>query len=297
MMPTPIFAKEPDGSFSEPTRKAIVKYMYELLDEYSIKEYPSEHRNHLGSSVIGDPCSRKLWFGFRWVKLEQHEGRMRRLFNRGHEEEERFFNILTWMGFFVREIDPATNKQYKFSKVGGHYGGSSDSLMLLPWFRNEEDRILAEFKTHNIKSFDKLEKDGLKLTKPLHFAQMCSYGREFKTRYGLYCAVCKDNDKIFFDFVELDWQYAELLERKAQDIITSQIAPQRISEQPSFFECRYCNFQGVCHYAEPVERNCRSCQFAMPEDQARWRCTRFNDYIPQEFVKIGCDQHTSITNT
>src|ERR1051325_394179 len=98
--------REPDGSLSIATQKAITAELYSYLDEYSLEEFPAKHREHLGVSVIGDKCSRKLWYGFRWCKLEQHEPRMRRLFNRGHREEPIFSKILMRMGFHVREIDP-----------------------------------------------------------------------------------------------------------------------------------------------------------------------------------------------
>src|SRR5258706_6836432 len=124
----PTFNRETDGSLSEQTRKAIIDELHKLTEEYSIETYPTEHRAHLGVSIIGEKCSRKLWYSFRWCKLEQFSGRMRRLFNRGHKEEEKFKELLSWMGFFVREIDPTTNKQYKFSALGGHYGGSGDSI-------------------------------------------------------------------------------------------------------------------------------------------------------------------------
>jgi len=70
--------------------------LHTLAEEYSRETYPAEHRHHLGISIIGDDCSRKLWYSFRWVKLIQHEGRMRRLFNRGHHEEPLFEKFLLW---------------------------------------------------------------------------------------------------------------------------------------------------------------------------------------------------------
>lgn len=294
-MPTETqFHKEADGSLSETTRKAIISQLYTYVEEYSIEQSPSEHRNHLGVSVIGDACSRKLWYGFRWCKLEHFQGRMRRLFKRGHNEEKNFISMLFWMGFHIREIDPDTNKQYKFSKVNGHYGGSGDSIGMLPWFRDDQDRILIEYKTHNKKSFAELQIKGLKVSKPKHFAQMCGYGREFKTRYGLYCAINKDDDDFWFDLIELDWNYAAQLENKATDIIYARFSPQKISENPSYFDCKYCSYRGICHYNEPVEINCRSCKMATAVEAGQWHCSRFNQVIPAEFISKGCEHHVSV---
>lgn len=293
----PTFTREQDGSLSIATQQAITKELYTLLDDYSTQE-PLKHREHLGVSVIGDKCSRKLWYGFRWCKLEQHIPRMRRLFKRGHSEEAKFADLLGWMGFHVRTIDPNTKRQYAFSSCGGHYGGSGDSVALLPWFQNDESfRILVEYKTHNKKSFTELKAKGLKLAKPQHYIQMCGYGSAFKTRYGLYCAINKDDDDIYFEFFELDWNVAILSEKKAADIITSQIPPPRISDNPDFFECKYCAKAGICWRNEPVEVNCRSCKNAVPIDKGQWRCNLWNATIPDTAAILkGCPQYDAINN-
>lgn len=55
-------------------------------------------RNHLGASLIGRKCRRELWYSFRWATDVKHSGRMVRLFNRGHREEERFVEWLRAVG-------------------------------------------------------------------------------------------------------------------------------------------------------------------------------------------------------
>lgn len=268
--------------------------LYKWLDDYSIDVYPSEHRHHLGASLIGRKCWRQLWFGFRWTKLIQHDPRMRRLFNRGHEEEPRFIKILHWMGFLIRSIDPATDKQYKFSAVDGHYGGSGDTIAIPPWGNGDETkRILVEYKTHNNKSFEKLKKEKVKVSKPEHFAQMCSYGKAFNLTEALYCAINKDTDEIYFELIDLDWNYASDLERKANDIIYSEVPPPRIAENPAFFDCKYCDFVNQCFHGERVEVNCRSCKFARPVKEGKWQCDKYGE-IPKEFLLKGCPEHEGI---
>lgn len=296
-MPTPsTFTREADGSLSPQTQKAIIDQLYAYLNEYSLEKSPSEHRNHLGVSIIGEKCSRKLWYSFRWVKLEQFEPRMRRLFQRGHSEEAKFADLLSWMGFHVRTIDHETKKQYQFSAINGHYGGSGDSVALLPWFRDDESfRILVEYKTHNKKSFDKLKADGLQKSKPQHEIQMHGYGRAFKLRYGLYCAINKDDDDIHFEWINLNWQVAEVMEKKAADIIGSQIAPPRIAENPAWFDCKYCDKAGICWRGEAVEINCRSCKHASPVEAGQWFCRKWNSVIPnKEAIERACPSHESI---
>lgn len=276
--------------------------LYKWLEEYSVEEYPSEHRHHLGVSIIGEQCRRKLWNTFRWTKLEHHDPRMRRLFNRGHEEEPRFIKILRRMGFLIRDKDPETGKQYLFSSVDGHYGGSGDTVAIAPWDWDhtkpdgidETKRILVEYKTHNAKSFVHLKANKLVKSKPKHFAQMCGYGRAFKVKLGLYCGINKDTDEIYFELVDLDWLYAADLERKAAEIIFSQTPPAKIAENASFFDCKYCHFSPQCHHGERVEVNCRSCKHAQPIQSGQWGCNKFGQIIPKDFLKNGCPQHEGI---
>lgn len=277
------------------TMRAIEKYLRDCVEEKSIEEHPQDHRTHLGASEIGDECNRKLWFKFRWCKLENFEGRMRRLFHRGHLEEEQFIDKLHWMGFFVRNIDQNTGKQYQFSAVGGHHGGSGDSVLLMPWDRGEDgQRILAEYKTHNAKQFEKFKSKGIKISHPKHWAQMCEYGNAFKTRYGLYCGICKDTDEVEFQFLELDLSYGEQLIKKAENIIISKFPPPRISDNPAYYACSYCHFHGICHKSEPVEINCRSCRYAEAIDNAQWKCNLYNLVLPKENIKKGCTSHVGI---
>lgn len=67
--------------------------------------YEQGHRNHLGASELGEECWRKLWYGFRWTKLEHFDGRMMRLFNVGHSAEPRFVTYLRGIGFEVKEFE------------------------------------------------------------------------------------------------------------------------------------------------------------------------------------------------
>lgn len=270
----------------------IQSRLHEYAAEYSREKYPSEHRHHLGISIIGKECWREIWYSWRWVKLIQHDPRMRRLFQRGHREEKLFEDFLLWAGIKLRTINPETDKQYRLSLVNGHYGGSTDGIALIGWANDLP--VIAEFKTHNNKRFIELKDKKLKGAKPQHLDQMAGYGKDFKIKHGLYVAVNKDNDEWYFEFVELDWNRALELEKKATDIIYAQTPPPKINENPAYFKCRYCDFKEICHHDEKIEINCRSCKHATPSDKGRWNCAKFNDFIPKEFLVKGCNQHEPI---
>ena len=214
------------------------------LDEWSIKTLSDGPRNHLGISEIGEDCKRKLWYKFRWVAFEQFDGRMLRLFKRGHREEEKYINYLEGIGFKVQRFD-GNGKQFRVSGFLGHYGGSCDGVGYSPWYPDLP--LLLEFKTHNTKSFVHYVEKGLQISKPKHLDQMNCYGYKMGIEYGLYFPENKNDDDIKVTVLKLDWNRAKQLEIKAQEIISAGEAPPRISDNPAFWECKLCTFKENCH--------------------------------------------------
>lgn len=53
-----------------------------------------KRRTYLGASELGGRCWRAASYSFRWFKQRDFEGRMLRLFDRGHREE---FNVVHWL--------------------------------------------------------------------------------------------------------------------------------------------------------------------------------------------------------
>lgn len=282
----------PNISPNDPNFAQLIEQRLKQYEaEYSIEKFPAKHRNHLGASSIGEDCWRKLWYQFRWAKLDEADPRMRRLWNRGHREEEIFERFLMWSGFRLRSINEKTGEQYKFSKINGHYGGSTDGICLISFAGDYP--IITEYKTFAHKYFTELKEKKVRLAQPKYFAQLCSYGREFEVRHALFCAVDKDNDEWYWEFVELDWNHAIELEKKANDIIHAEFPPDKINSNPAFWKCKFCTFNGICHFNEPVEKNCRSCINASPVENAKWKCKLYGE-IPQDFIGVGCGQHKGV---
>jgi hypothetical protein len=307
-------------------RYAIAEEIKRQIDIHCQETYDDGPRAHLGASLIGDPCSRKLWYIFRWVKHKRHSGQMYRLFNRGHREEERFVGWLRGIGFEVKEFDnnwlptdivrigqhkskrieelptdyvewakrdgvDLCKKQFRISGVNGHFGGSLDGLGLIPaTVITTGDLVLLEFKTSGTGSnkFDKVTKYGMRSAKPLHYAQTCTYGRKHGIKYVLYLMINKDNDNLHVEIEALDWTYGEELERKAEYIIGSQDIPPRLHESESHFDCKFCDYKTVCFHDDHLDVNCRSCKYAKPVEDANWYCEKHDSVIPSEYIKDAC---------
>lgn len=291
-------------------------------------------RTHLGISEIGDPCARFLYYKFRWCFTVEHSGRMLRLFKRGHREEERYVNYLEGIGctvnrfaqdlwysavlndYKILKLDADLSggvgsyekvrsehhlseakkrglelKQFSVNGVMGHYGGSCDGKVLTPWVPN---RFLLECKTHNTKSFCNYIDKGLHKAKPMHIDQMCGYGWKMDLKYGIYFPENKNDDDIKVTVVKLDHERGMQLERKAEEIITAKEPPPRISENPAFFNCKYCDALAICHQNAVPIKNCRSCRMSTPVENAQWHCSRYNQLIPADFIAAGCDNWVPI---
>ena len=83
---------------------------------------------------------------------------------------------------------------------------------------------------------------------------------------------------------------------KAEQIITSQTPPPRISDNPTFLSCRWCAATDSCHKGAVVEKNCRSCKKAKPIANSEWFCEEHNGVIPKDFIKEACDNYKSIND-
>jgi hypothetical protein len=259
-------------------------------------------RSHLGASQIGNDCARQIWYGFRWVQKAKFPAQILRLFNRGHLEEARFLAMLLSIGCEVFQQDEKGN-QFRISELGGHFGGAGDGVALhipdipagLP--------CLLEFKTHGEKSFLKLQKEGVQVSKFVHYVQMQTYMRKMNITHGLYAAVNKNTDEIYMEIVLLNTYVADQFIERGKAIVMMRTAPDRIaSASPGLFTCKYCDMKGICFNNEPMEFNCRTCIYSQAIEDGTWVCNAPVNRLNKEFNPIlskgeqlaGCPNHHTI---
>lgn len=261
-----------------------------LIDQaHEAKE--QDTRSHLGASVIGHKCERFIWLSFRWAFKQEFPGRILRLFRRGHLEEKTVYEDLRLIGCNVSTINPETGKQWNFHN--GHFGGSCDGIITNGLPEAPKTPHVLEIKTHSLKSFNDVQKLGVKQSKPQHWAQMQVYMAAFDVDRALYFAVCKDDDKIYTERVERDSAASMQLFGKAHRLTTSDRIPAPISADPSWFECKFCAAHNFCHESKLTkEVNCRTCAHSTPERDGRWACAHWDTEIPDAAAqRAGCDSH------
>lgn len=267
------------------------------------KAHDEGHRPHMGASLIGHECARHVWLTWRWADSEKFSGRMLRLFQSGHVQEPRLVADLRRIGVEVLDTNPEGG-QWRVEALGGHFGGSMDGAGLgVP--EAPKTWHVIEFKTSNAKSFAKMLKDGVQKAKPQHYAQMQVYMGLTQMTRALYLMVNKDDDSIHSERVRFDKAEFERIMAKAERLVRAYEPPEKISQDASYFVCKYCKFHSQCHKDQVPEVNCRTCAHSTPDlhgTDGSWHCNVPSQpdgggagvKIPLDVQRIGCGEHRYI---
>lgn len=267
-----------------------------LIDGHIEATQELSHRMHLGASVIGDPCSRKLFYKWRWALVERHKAQLLRLFKRGHLEEPNFLKLLTDVGIEVWPIDPKTRAQWRCEDHDGHFGGSCDGVARGIPDLPPGTPILISCKTHNEKSFGKLLESGVMGSKFEHFVQEQIYLHYSGYEWCLYMALNKNTDDLHCELIHYDKKVAENAISRGGDIIYANEPPLRISKSPGYWYCNFCHYNRLCHFGDVTpDKNCRTCKFSRVggkvNGEAVWICGVRNVSLDKTAQLAGCNSY------
>ena len=113
-------------------------------------------------------------------------------------------------------------------------------------------------------------------------------------RKAYYLAVNKNNDELYAEIVEYDEAHALSLIEKAKRIVNAKTAPARMTEDPSYYACKWCDFQYTCHQDSIGAVNCRTCVHSTPVANAQWKCVGSGSFLTDEMQRKGCLNHLFI---
>ena len=271
-----------------------------IFAHYKAKYGVEPQRPYLGASSIGKSCARALWYGFRWSKPPEFSGKLYRVFQSGHLQEPRVYADLTAIGCTVYDCNPATGKQWSWREpTNPHFRGNADGIITnLPQAKAPH---ILEIKTSSDKMFKVLQKDGVKQAKPEHYAQMQVYMKWSIDQFGkdgchraLYLVVNKDNDSIYTERLEYSKEDAQALVDKALAIVQANEPPVGVSTDPTWYECKWCDYKDICHGTDVPEPTCRSCSHSTPEPDASWGCGLHKITLEEDNQRQGCNGHRYI---
>jgi hypothetical protein len=248
------------------------------------------HRPHMGCSIIGHPCDRYIWLNWRWAKAPAFPGRILRLFDTGKREEDRLAQDLRDCGVELFTTDGDSGKQIAVSAHNGHLAGSVDGVGR-GFIEAPKSWAVLECKTHSAKSYAKLVKEGVKAAKFQHYVQMQMYMGLLDIDRAMYLAQNKDTDDIHSEWIHFDKDCFEQHLARAKTLIDMTSPPSRLSEDPSWYECKWCDNYTLCHQDQIADVNCRTCAHASPAENGGWSCGQSK---PEIKTQAGCDSHLYI---
>ncbi|QQP96471.1 hypothetical protein [Lysobacter enzymogenes] len=280
----------PQSVTQSPTVTAIYSWWEGKLERLS---------RRLGASQIGRPCDRELWYSFRWCFTgngPRFDGRMRRLFNRGHREEAVFTEELRGAGLQVIDLDPGTGEQFTFTACSGHFVAKIDGVAL-GVFEAPKTWHNLSYKTAKDDKWKALHKSGAKKAEPGYWAQNQVEMRLASLERTLLLSVNKNDDQIYGERIRHDETASQRLLDRADRVIFSPEPLTRLSEDPAWWQCKgRCSFYDTCHGVLLPKPSCRACLHATPErdGDGRWSCAKYGADIPLDAQREGCGEHRYI---
>lgn len=263
-------------------------------------------RFHMGISGLGNEDEAALWLGFRWAFQRNFEGRLLRLFRRGHLEEETVVADLIGAGMDVRDY----GDNQRWINFGSHVSGSCDGVIMSGVPQAEKTPHLLEIKTISKKRFEQLQKDGLEKSNFVYWVQVHCYMRGTGLERCLFIAVCKDDDRIYTERVKYDAKLAKHYIERGQRIALSDRMPERLPYTADDWRMKFSDYYAPYypksstsqHWDElAIQRestdpllaricvNYRTDATSTPKADGTWFSERFNAPIPNEYQHT-CDE-------
>ena len=173
----------------------IKKYdIQPLIDEKWESDAKPYRSSNIGASSIGCPCQRSTFLSFRWASpIEDFKGQMLRLFDVGTREEDIMVDNLKGIGFDIRY----TGKDQLKMQIAPHVICRPDGVIFDGIPDIDEYPVNFEMKTMNRSNFEKLEKQGLRNSKPEYYdqAQCEMYGENTLSNAELLAIIIKSGTK------------------------------------------------------------------------------------------------------
>jgi len=258
-------------------------------------------RAHLDASQIGRPCSRAIWYAFRWAVRRPLSVTAYRAIQDAHRGKQVMADWLRSIeGVQLWTKDEESGKSIGFQSLGGHFAGSLDGVIQgLP--QAPKTPHAWSHKQVNEKKFNKLvrlitehgEKAALTEWDEVYYAQAQVHMRMMgMTRHFL--TVCTPGNRAIASCrTEHDKERSAALMTKATKIIVSERPPLKLSDRPDHFVCQQCDFRALCQGVSEPSVHCRTCAHSTPrtQDSAPWQCEFHDIALDEDAQREGCESH------
>ena len=173
------------------------------------------------------------------------------MFDAGHQFEALSISWLRQAGFDLRGRG-ADGEQFGFGAAGGRLRGHADGVIVAGPDVGIRWPALFEHKAPGQKSWSDLAKRGLRLAKPVYFAQVQLYEACLELEVALLTALNRDTPALRHEAVPFEPDEAQRLSDLAVDIHLAAEAgelPPRAAAHPDLHLCRFCPCATRCREA------------------------------------------------
>jgi len=265
------FTPSPAAAFSEAFGALIDIAM-------QAKQQMEKPRTYLGGSRLGVECERAL--GYEYAKAKKDEGRefegkILRIFDRGHDAETRFADYLRLAGFTILTERP-DGKQFGFyiakdgegvARIAGHCDGiitgwaAPDTTEWPAALREASEPIFAvargmkfpclwEMKSLGDKGWKDTQKKGVQVSKPVYYTQVQIYMHQFVIHENpaLFTAINGNTGEIYAELVPFSPVAVQAGIDRGARVVSALSATElpRISKEPTDFRCKFCDYAIRC---------------------------------------------------
>jgi hypothetical protein len=212
-------------------------------------------RTYLGMSSIGHPCGRKLWYDYHRPIPPSFDAATVRRFEDGHRGEDLMADRLRMVpGVTLQTIDPDTGRQWAYSDHNGRFGGHADGriigiLQAPRTWHIWEHKCVGEDKFNKLNELKRSrgEKHALREWDAIYYSQAVLYMHYSGiTRHYLTCDTPGGRASTSVR-TDADPVHASELIDKALRILNARAPLARVSNDPAWWQCRFCNRAGECH--------------------------------------------------
>lgn len=214
--------------------------IYDKVNQGILNRVETKHRDYLGASLLGEQCSRKLWYMFKFP-MTVDSPKLQRIFDLGHILEDYMIKLLRDAGLTVWDRDEDGNQfGFREGKIAGHADGVCIGLP------ESSAPHLAEYKTANSKRFKSFAEKGCEATEIKYWVQCHIYMLKLGLEDCLFMVLNKDNQDLYFERIKLDKKLAEMYLERGQEIVEAVEAPERKYSKSTDFRCRWCDHHARC---------------------------------------------------
>ena len=268
--------------------------------EFARRENSRRRRMYLGMSG-GGKCPRAQWYGWLWASGDEEidAAGLKRIADGYAGEDIAAARIQAAADVILLTRDPETGEQFAVEDADGHVAGHMDGVVSNHATAPKTAHVWESKVTNekNLARFRKIknevgEKAALREWNFEYWVQAQLYMLHggYKRHWTVVSSPgCRDWDSCR---TEIDRDQAEYYaERMRRFVENVDELPERVSDSPTAFVCRWCSHSEVCHDGAAVEVNCRTCRFSSPVAGPNWHCSQWDKDLTADEQIAGCERH------